>query len=428
MKAMDKSLVSANVQTDIGIVPKGWKVTTLEDLGAFRSGSGFPLTYQGVRSGDYPFFKVSDMNSEGNEIFMEVANHWISEETRARIGAIRHPAGSIVFAKAGAAVHLERKRLLRQDGCIDNNMMSFSFSNQSVYERFLYYLFLYINLGKYATTTALPALSVKQIGSISVPIPTRTEQQAIAEALSDVDGLLGSLDALIAKKRGVKQAAMQQLLTGETRLPGFSEEWETRQLGEIGEISGAGVDKKIGMGEVPVRLVNYLDVYHKTFVYSKYLTHEVSAKQNQLRRCAVAGGDVFFTPTSEVRDDIGCSAVAMEDIPDGAYSYHVVRLRLNVDWDLRFRGYVFNTKYFRDQASRSCEGSGTRYVITLTKFRAMTVHFPPTRKEQHEIAAILSDMDAEIDALERRRDKARALKEGMMQQLLTGRMRLATTE
>ena len=108
----------------------------------------------------------------------------------------------------------------------------------------------------------------------------------------------------------------------------FSGEWETRRLGEIGEISGAGVDKKVNPNEVPVRLVNYLDVYNKTFLYSKDLTHEVSARRDQVRHCAVEKGDIFFTPTSEVPDDIGRSAVAMEEIPDGVYSYHVVRLRL----------------------------------------------------------------------------------------------------
>jgi len=254
--------------------------------------------------------------------------------------------------------------------------------------------------------------------------PGPLEQRAIAEALSDVDGLLGALEVLIAKKRAIKQAAMQQLLTGKTRLPGFSGEWETKRLGEIGEISGAGVDKKTRPSEVPVRLLNYLDVYHKTFLRSIDLGHVVSAKPDHARRCMVLKGDVFFTPTSEVPDDIGRSAIAMEDIEDAAYSYHVVRLRLTVDWDLRFRAYVFDTKAFLDEASRACEGSGTRYVITLPRFRALPVRFPTDASEQAAIAAALSDMDAEIAALEGRRDKTRAIKQGMMQRLLTGRVRL----
>ena len=271
-----------------------------------------------------------------------------------------------------------------------------------------------------------PAINSRDVKLIEIPCPPQvSEQRAIAEALSDVDGLINALEALLAKKRAIKQATMQQLLTGKTRLPGFSGAWETKRLGEIGDISGVGVDKKVNSNEEPVRLVNYLDVYNKTFLYSKDLTHQVSARPDQVRRCAVEKGDIFFTPSSEVPDDIGCSAVAMEDIRDGVYSYHIVRLRLKIDSDIFFRAYIFNTKEFLDQASRQCDGSGTRYVISLPKFRAMTVQFPPTIEEQRAIAAVLSDMDAEISALEQRRDKTIAIKRGMMQQLLTGRVRLS---
>ena len=220
---------------------------------------------------------------------------------------------------------------------------------------------------------------------------------------------------------------MQQLLSGQTRLPGFREEWKVKRLEEIGEISGAGVDKKIRPNETPVRLLNYMDIYKKDFLKSVDFEHEVSARPDQVRRCAVQRGDVFFTPTSEVRDDIGHSAVAMEDIHDVVYSYHVVRLRITENWDLRFRAYVFKTKHFMDQASTQCEGSGTRYVITLPKFRSMTIKFPTDIKEQTAIATVLSGMDAELAALEARRDKTLLLKQGMMQELLTGRIRLIKT-
>ena len=284
----------------------------------------------------------------------------------------------------------------------------------------------YINYGiAFAVeNTGIPQLTTPQISNYLLPVPPEPEQRAIAEVLSDVDGLLNALEALIAKKRAIKQATMQQLLTGKTRLPGFSGAWETKRLGEIGEISGAGVDKKVNPNEPSVRLVNYLDVYNKTFLYSRDLTHEVSARSDQVRNCAVEKGDVFFTPTSEVPDDIGRSSVAMEDISDGVYSYHVVRLRLKTNWNLYFRAYAFDTNEFLNQASRQCDGSGTRYVISLPKFRAMTVRFPPNVEEQNAIASVLSDMDSEITALEQRRDKTRAIKQGMMQQLLTGRVRL----
>jgi len=266
-------------------------------------------------------------------------------------------------------------------------------------------------------------LNVDVVRLYPILVPPLPEQEAIAGALGDADALIESLEQLLAKKRQLKQGAMQELLTGESRLPGFSGEWEVKRLGDVGDITSAGVDKKSRPGEVPVRLVNYLDVYRKDFLYSDDLNHWVTAPPHQARRCAVQKGDVFFTPSSETRDDIGISAVAMEDISDAAFSYHVVRLRLKEQWDLCFRTYAFKTRAFLSQAETLCDGNGTRYVISQGKFRSMTVQVPPVL-EQTAIAAILSDMDAEIAALETKLTKARQLKQGMMQELLTGRIRL----
>jgi len=272
--------------------------------------------------------------------------------------------------------------------------------------------------------SAINNLSPASVESLRFQMPPLAEQWAIAEALSDADALVESLDALIAKKRDMKQAAMQQLLTGRTRLPGFKQIWERACLGDLGEISGAGVDKKIEAGELPVRLVNYLDVYRKSKLSSSDLTQWVSARHDQLRRCEVRKGDVFFTPTSEVPGDICNSAVAIQDIPDAVYSYHLVRLRLQDNWDLRFRAYAFGSKDFMDQATRAAEGSGTRYVVTLPRFRALSIRFPVDLLEQGAIGAVLSDMDSEIDALVAQREKAELVKQGMMQELLSGRVRL----
>lgn len=259
---------------------------------------------------------------------------------------------------------------------------------------------------------------------MAIPLPNLPEQRAIAQSLGDVDSLIASLDRLIAKKRDIKQATMQQLLTGKTRLPGFSGKWNVKALGELGTISGGGVDKKIKPGEVKVRLVNYMDVYRRNLIRSVELEHVVSAPPDQASRCAVRKGDVFFTPSSEMPYDIAASAVAAEDIPDACYSYHVARLRLHEEWDIPFRAYAFKTQAFLDQAAKTCEGSGVRYVISQGKFRQLTLKYPADRSEQAAIATVLSDIDSELSALEARRDKTRALKQGMMQELLTGKTRL----
>lgn len=203
----------------------------------------------------------------------------------------------------------------------------------------------------------------------------------------------------------------------------------TVRLGDIGTISGGGVDKHSIPGEVPVRLLNYLDVYHKRFISSSDLSMVVSANNAHLQRCRIKKGDIFLVPSSEIRSDIGRCAVAVEDIPDGVYSYHVVRLRPRQDagLDIRFSAYALSTKEFLSQASKLCQGSGKRYVVTLPQFRSMTVTLPSYR-EQQIIAAILSDMDNTEEALEALLIKVRAIKQGMMQRLLSTRFRLPEEE
>ena len=260
-------------------------------------------------------------------------------------------------------------------------------------------------------------VSKPQLKTILIPIPPLPEQTAISNALSDMDALISQTEKLIEKKKAIKQGVMQELLKPK-------EGWVTKKLGEIGEISGAGVDKKIVDGEVPVRLVNYMDVYKRDFIYSNELSHWVTAPNQKLLSCQVRKGDVFFTPSSETREDIALPAVAMEDIGDAVYSYHLVRFRAFDNWDLRFKAYIFNTIQFLQQAEKQCEGSGKRYVLTLPKFRSLLISYPSSVEEQEKISDIIWDIDIEIQTTETKLQKLKLQKQGMMQALLTGKIRL----
>jgi type I restriction enzyme S subunit len=195
-----------------------WETLPARDIGVLKGGSGFPLATQGETGGQYPFFKVSDMNNEGNETFMTTANHYISEQTRKRLGATAFPADSIVFAKVGAAVFLERKRILGQASCIDNNMAAFVLDKTRADVGYVHSLLLSKKLGALVATTALPALNAKQLCEMPLAVPPLSEQTAIAAALSDMDTELAALEARRDKTRYLKQAIMQELLTGKTRL------------------------------------------------------------------------------------------------------------------------------------------------------------------------------------------------------------------
>jgi len=384
--------------TEVGVIPEEWDLVTAGQIGRFRGGNGFPLKFQGELSGTYPFFKVSDMNNEGNETMMLVANNYISDITRKALAATIFAENSIVFAKVGAAVFLERKRILAQPSCLDNNMSAFELDDKKADYRYVHHRLLHIRLSDLVSTTALPSLSGNVLSEIKFPLPPLEEQCAIAIALSDVDVLLTGIDRLIAKKRDIQQATMQQLLTGQRRLPGFSGEWKVKRLGEIAPLQ-RGFDlpnPKLEKGEYPVVYSNGVMNYHSTFMVKG--PGVVTGRSGTI-------GNVHYI--------------------EGSFWPHNTSL-----WVTDFKG---NSPKFISYllASVGLDRFGTGSgVPTLNRndVHAHKVSFPTSNKEQIAIATILSDMDAELAALESRRDKARQLKQGMMQELLTGRIRLIDKE
>ena len=408
--------------TDVGVIPEDWDVPQLRQhllqgatygvvkAGAFQR-TGIPM----LRGGDIKGGAIAD---DQPRITAEKSTEYtrtVLKERDVVIALVGYPGEAAVVPKRLAGANISRAvGLLRPAKTLLPDFLACYLNSPNGRKEFL----------RPSAGSAQIVVNLAALNQLRFPLPREPEQRAIAAALIDADALLGGVDRLIVKKRALKQAAMQQLLTGDKRLPGFHGEWVLKELGEIGSISGAGVDKKIRPGEPRIRLVNYMDVYRRSFIRSGELDHVVSASPDQVARCAVRKGDVFFTPSSEMPFDIAASAVAVEDIPDACYSYHIVRLRLHEDWDLRYRAYAFKTRAFLDQASRTSEGSGVRYVITQSKFRELKIRYPSERTEQGAIAAVLADMDAELAALEARREKTRALKQAMMQELLTGKTRL----
>ena len=206
------------IQTEIGIIPEDWEVKTIGSFGIFRSGNGFPILYQGDNEGDYPFFKVSDMNNEKNKIFMLESNNWISEQIKKQICIKTFPKYTIIFAKIGAAIYLERRKIIFQESCIDNNLMGFTLIDVQGYYKFFYYLLLNIHFGNFVEATALPSLDQRHIAKLKFGIPKIEEQTAIAKVLSDMDSEIEALEKKLNKYKKVKQGMMQELLTGKKRL------------------------------------------------------------------------------------------------------------------------------------------------------------------------------------------------------------------
>lgn len=379
--------------TDVGDIPVDWEVVEAGDIGTFKGGSGFPLIYQGQEQGDYLFFKVSDLSRPENVKSLKKANHYISDNVRKRLGAYLFPKNTIVFAKVGAAIFLERKRLLDQAGCIDNNMAGFIIYENIVDLRYIYHFLTSFTLGSLVSTTALPSLNGGVLRRIKVPLPRTTEQAAMAEALDHADAHIQALEKLIEKKRLIKKGAMQALLSGRKRLPGYGREWKTKKIGDLLTIKHGKSQKGVieQNGPYPILATGGEIGRSREFLHDK--------PSVLIGRKGTIDRPQFMDRPFWTVDTLFYSVVKEPNC--AKFLYYAFLL---VDW------------------RRHNEASGVPSLNAKT-IEQIELQVPP-EDEQVAIAAALTDMEKLIEALQARLEKARQIKQGMMQELLTGRVRL----
>ena len=266
---------------------------------------------------------------------------------------------------------------------------------------------------------AKAGMNLEEVRRVRVALPSEAEQMAIAAALSDVDALLTKLDQLIAKKRDLKQAAMQQLLTGRTRLEGFATPWQHIQMGRLGSfIKGRGLakDDLARGGELPA--VPYTAIYTDFGQIASMM--DVAGRVSRSRaEVTVNKPSLLIASSSNMLENIG-KAVALCVDDEVAVGGDVLIFRTQAD--VRFLSYLLSTEVHRRRVVALSQGSTIRHVYAAT-FSAYEVELP-SRDEQVAIADALADIDAELVALEARRNKTHQLKQGMMQALLTGQIRL----
>jgi type I restriction enzyme S subunit len=358
------------------------------------------------------------MNLPGNEIFMRDSNNWVSEADCRALGAVPLPAGSIVFAKVGAAVFLERKRILSRSSCVDNNMMALIPEVGRCDTRFVHFALQQVRFGDLVSATALPSINGSGVAGIVIPLPPRREQEAIAEALGDADSAIEALDALIAKKRDVKQAAMQQLLTGRTRLAGFSEKWEETSIGEL-----ARLRKGRGLSRAAVREngVHPCLLYGELFTTYGRVAREVVGRTDSDDGELSLFGDVLMpgSTTTSGADLATATALLVSDVRLGG-DVNIIRPNLE-QTDPRWLAHVI-TSCHRSTIATLAQGI-TIHHLYGKDIASLVIHLP-SRQEQAALADLLDDVEAEVEALVAERDKMRLVKQGMMQQLLSGRVRL----
>ena len=263
----------------------------------------------------------------------------------------------------------------------------------------------------------------RNLGLVVAPIPPKREQRAIAAALSDVDALLGGLDRLIAKKRDLKRAAMQQLLTGQTRLPGFDGAWVPLNMAEKSSLharigwQGLTTSEYLSNGQYFLVTGTDFESGRVTWSTCCFVSEE---RYSQDRKIQLRQRDILVTKDGTI------GKVGFVDRLPGAATLNsgvfVIRPK-NDAYDPEFFYYVLTSSIF-DTFMKKLRAGSTISHLYQKDFVSFSFLAPPTVAEQSAIAAVLSEMHAEQSALEARRDKTRALKQGVMQELLTGRTRL----
>ena len=360
-----------------------------------------------------------------------MSGRWVSGDfvfvtpakARALEANLAHP-GDIVFTQRGTLgqVSLVPEKPFRAY-VVSQSQMKLSVDLGVADPLYIFYFFesqeQQKSIQRSAIQTGVPHINLGILRALPVRVPPLPQQRAIAAVLMDADALIGSLEALIAKKRAIKRAAMQQLLTGRTRLPGFSGEWETRTLGELGAFrKGKGI-RRTELRDTGFPCVRYGELYTR---YENYVIHPVSRIPTDVAATAlrIERGELLFAGSGETAEEIGMCVAYIGEEPAYAGG-DIIVLRVSGE-DAVYLAHLLNAPVAARQKARMAQGDA---VVHIRSDHLAEVEFPlPPLSEQRAIVAVLTDMDAEIAALERRLDKTRAIKQGMMQQLLTGAIRL----
>ena len=408
-------------QTELGVIPEEWDVKPLKGLVSISHGFAFTSEYFAT----YGPFRLTTPG----HFFEGGGFRDIGEKQKFYVGPVPSDyvlsGGDMVIAMTEQADGLLGSAALipDDDGYLHNQRLGRVRARSLEVE--LDYLFYVFNSSGYrdkvretAAGTKVKHTSPEKLLEISVRLPGPSEQRAIAMALRDVDALLGALDLLIAKKRDLKQAAMQHLLTGQTRLPGFHGEWEVKALGDLTDIRSGGTpstaEPKFWDGEVlwctPTD-ITALKGRKYLFETSRRIT-ELGLKSSSAEK--IPANSVIMTSRATIGDcAINTVPVSTNQGFKNFVPFHYV--------DVDFLYYLLTTQ---KQGFISLCGGSTFLEIGKGQLVTYEVRIPLDKGEQTAIAAVLSDMDAELEVLEQRLAKTRTLKQGMMQELLTGRTRL----
>jgi type I restriction enzyme, S subunit len=406
-------------QTEVGVIPEDWEPRRLLSAVSIANGQVDPR--------EEPFRSMVLVAPDHIESGTgKLLARRTAAEQRAISGKYPFGAGDIVYSKIRP--YLKKAILADFAGLCSADMYPLR-PVDGVVGGYVLSVLLAHRFTKYAESVSvrsgMPKINRAELADFSIAVPPLPEQRAIAAALSDVDALLGGLDRLIAKKRDLKQAAMQQLLTGQTRLPGFSGEWVVKRLGDVISHCFSGATPRRNRPEFYKGSIRWITSGELNYNVIFDTVEKISAEAVSETSLAVIPAGTFLMAITGLEAEGTRGACAIVGAPSTTnQSCMAVFPTAALVSKYLFYYYVLRGKAL---ALQYCQGTKQQsYTAGLVK--QLPIELPPSADEQTAIATVLSDMDAELAALEARRDKTRDLKQAMMQELLTGRTRLVRLE
>lgn len=400
----------------VGIIPQEWEVKPVKDFGKVVTGNT-PSTAEVSNYGDeYMFVSPADLSDDKKYILRTekmLSSKGYAVSRKMPKGAILYTCIGSTIGKIGiASCELTSNQQINAVICDDNN-------------EYFYYALLFLTgrIKMFAGEQAVPIINKSDFERIKLAVPPMGEQRKIAEILGVWDEAIERQSRLIEKLELRKRALMQRLLTGRTRLPGFTTPWQKVKLGEIGKTyNGLTGKSKEDFEDGNAKFIPYINVFSNEKVNIDKLgvvSVDESEKQNKVQY-----GDIFFTVSSETPDEVGMSSVLLEYIDDTYLNSFCFGYRLNDFETLNpiFASYILRGDRFRNYMMVLAQGS-TRFNISKNEVMKLRIELP-SLSEQKAIAEVLTTADDEIATHRKRLDALRLQKRGLMQQLLTGKTRV----
>jgi len=418
-------------QTEVGVIPEDWNTQQAREFSKpVRGGSPRPAGDPRYFNGSFiPWLTVAALtNIPDSQLTVEETASHLTEEGSHYSRILDQ--GTLIIANSGATLGVAK--ILGIKCCANDGIAALLNLDDTVSPQFLTYYFNTQTADlrdRVATGNGQPNLNTGLIGNIVFPLPpTKAEQEEIAEALSDADALIESLEQLIAKKRQIKQGTMQELLTGKKRLPGFSAEWEVKTFGEVFAYLPTATNSRSDLIEDgEAYYIHYGDIHTKFHNHLDFMaTKPPMIDRTRCRNAALMkNGDWVMADASEDYDGVGKSIeiLGLGVGQEAVSGLHTFLLREKKPTFVPgFKGHLGGLKSLHEEYLRVATGMK---VFGVSKTALTDLKLPvPHPEEQSAITDILSDIDKEIAYLEIKLGKVRQIKQGMMQELLTGRTRL----